>query len=130
MQQLIPQNINLVPEHLGVYKIFVKNQANQPIPINRFCQIDNSGLVYIGMTAKQDLKKRLYQFYASAHPEMETHNHSGAQKYCNNQTIRNHLGNGHNLWFEFEVCQTPIHRERELLNQYANIYGEYPPLNK
>ena len=129
MLELNTININNIPEQIGIYKIFVKNEQLELIQISRFCNQDPMGLLYIGRTDKQNLKVRLYQFYASAHAEMETHNHSGGQKYFKNETIRNYL-NSHSLWFEYEIVNTPREREEELLNEYANIYGEYPPLNR
>ena len=130
MPILNSQNINHIPEEIGVYKIFAFNHANLPINVNRFCGTDTTGLLYIGKTDRQNLRKRLYQFYTSAHPEMVTHNHSGAQKYFRNQAIRNHLGNNHVLGFEFEIHDFPNIRESELLNEYFLQFGEYPPLNK
>ena len=61
---------------------------------------------------------------------MVTHNHSGGLKYRNYEIIRQILGEGHYLFFEYEIIDDCIVREKELLTQYAKEFGEYPPLNK
>jgi len=129
MQELTQGNIKTVPEKLGVYKIWVRTEKELPISIDRFCKSDKDGLLYIGRTKDQNLQIRLYQFYASAHPEMKTHNHSGAQKYFKRQIVRNKLGS-HKLWFDYEANNNPKEREKELLEEYCKVFGEYPPLNK
>jgi hypothetical protein len=129
MEKLTQDKINDVPLEIGVYRIFAISNLGVPIINRRFCQEDHSGLLYIGQTNGQTLRKRLYQFYASAHPEMKTHNHSGAQKYFRNVAIRAKLGN-HSLWFEYEISDAPKITEGRLLVDYFNLYGEYPPLNK
>jgi len=130
MQILNLEEINQVPTKKGVYKIYVKDNQSNLIPINRFCNIDHSGLLYIGRTIKQDLKKRIYQFYASSNVNMLTHNHSGGLKYSKIPIIREALGKNHFLYFDFEPHDYPKARETELLQDYALIFGEYPPLNK
>lgn len=129
MLELNSENIKKAPNEIGVYKIFVKNEEEQPITISRFCNNDLTGLLYIGQTNKQTLSKRIYQFYASAHLQKATHNHSGAQKYFKNQLIRETLGN-HSLWFDYEITNAPEETEKKLLNDYFLQFGEYPPLNK
>ena len=129
MELLVPVNINKTPITPGVYKIFALDAEGAAITINRFCCEDKSGLLYIGQSTRQTIRKRLYQFYASAHPDMTTHNHSGAQKYFRNSAIRTKLGN-YSLWFEFECSESPKFTEGRLLTEYFNLYGEYPPLNK
>jgi len=129
MIELNKENIKNIPDKRGVYNIYAKSAINKSISIQRFCDIDKTGLLYIGQTNKQTLKKRIYQFYASAHPDMKTHNHSGAQKYFLNNKIREKLSK-HSLWFEFEKTEQPTIKEKQLLFEYAKKFGEYPPLNK
>src|SRR5690606_8892504 len=93
--------INQIPQLIGIYRIYAKTHNNIPIPITRFCNTDESGLLYIGRTTGQNLRTRLYQFYASSNVEMLTHNHSGGLKYCNNPIIRETLGENHLLYFDY-----------------------------
>lgn len=129
MMELNKGAINLVPGQIGVYQVYAVDGNGHPITIARFCRQDLTGLLYIGQTNGQTLKTRLYKFYASAHPEMRTHNHSGAQKYFKNNAIRKKLGN-HSLWFSYQISEAPKITEGRLLVDYFNTYGEYPPLNK
>ena len=122
--------INQIPELIGIYRIYAKTDQNIPIPITRFCNTDQSGLLYIGRTTGQNLKTRLYQFYASSNVDMLTHNHSGGLKYCNNAIIRQTLGENHSLYFDYELNENPTELEAQLLQEYIAEFGEYPPLNK
>lgn len=122
--------INQIPLSIGIYRIYAKTQNKIPIPITRFCDTDQRGLLYIGRTTGQNLRTRLYQIYASSNINKLTHNHSGALKYCNNLIIRETLGENHLLYFDYELNENPTERESQLLQEYINEYGEYPPLNK
>lgn len=130
MNALTSEEINLIPEENGVYKIFAMDSKGKPVEINRFSAKDKSGLLYIGRTLKQSLKVRLYQFLASSNGIMKMHNHSGGLMYSENEIIRETLGPDHSLFFEYEVTDKPSKYESDLLNKYASIFGEYPPLNK
>ena len=129
MKALNSEEINLIPEENGVYKIFAIGSNGTPIEITRFSATDKSGLLYIGRTLKQSLKVRLYQFLASSKGNLKTYNHSGGLMYSENEIIRETLGADHALFFEYEVSDRPSKSEGELLSQYAAIFGEYPPLN-
>lgn len=129
MPELTRQNLNEVPEVIGIYKLYVKNSEANPITIQRFAGIDNSGLLYIGQTTRQTLKKRIENLLLTSREISRTTNHSGGLKYRTNPIIRQTL-NDHSLYFEYEVCENPKSREAELLREYSRIYGEYPPLNK
>lgn len=130
MPILTKDEISRIPQLIGVYRIYAKTQNNVPIPITRFCGTDHSGLLYIGQTSGQNLRIRLYQFYASSNTEMLTRNHSGGLKYCNNPIIRETLGENHLLYFDYELNEKPNKREEQLLQEYITEFGEYPPLNK
>ena len=129
MEELTKENISSVPLELGIYRIWAIDKNKKPLAVNRFCGTDKSGLLYIGKTEKQTLRKRLYQFASSANLEMKTHNHSGGMKYFNLEVIQNKLSK-YSLWFDYEKTTQPKERETELLKDYSKIFGEYPPLNK
>lgn len=129
MDTLTLENLKRVPESIGVYKLYAKKIDGQSIPLNRFGGIDNTGLLYLGRTTKQNLRKRLYNLLAASREVTKTTNHTCGVKYRTNPMIKAILQE-HVLCFEFEVCEDPKSREGELLNSYSFIYGEYPPLNK
>lgn len=129
MPELTRQNLNEIPKIIGIYKLFAKNADGSPIPIRRFAGIDNMGLLYIGQTTRQNLKKRIENLLITSKELSRTTNHSGGLKYRLNPIIRETL-NEHELHFEYEICENPKLREAELLIEYSRVYGEYPPLNK
>jgi hypothetical protein len=129
MPVLTLDNINFLPNSFAVYRIFANTPENTPIVINRFAAADINGLLYIGRTTKQNLKTRIYQFYATSRFNYTTHNHNAALKYKVNNAIQQALGN-HVLFFDYEICDNPEIKENELLEAYASVHGEYPPLNK
>lgn len=129
MFHLIDNTLAELPDQIGVYRLYALKENQSPIPIQRFGGIDNSGILYIGQTTKQTLRKRIYNLLATTRLNGNTTNHSGGLKYRTNQIIRTTLAE-HQLYFDFEVCLNPLEREKELLQEYAVLYGEYPPLNK
>ena len=129
MFPLISQNIHLIPEEIGVYVIYCLGQDSKRIIISRFAKPDYQGILYIGRTTKQNLRKRVYNFLLSSDIDKKTTNHSGALKYRRNTVIRDKLG-FHILYVQYEVCPDPIQREKEMLLKYSLEFGELPPLNK
>ena len=129
MYELNKLQIKQLPEEPGVYIIYAKSSDGRTISISRFCGVDRRGILYIGRTSKQNLKERVYQFYASSNLKMKTNNHSGGNKYFSNVIIRKTLGE-HSLHFNFEITEVAEVRENELLSKYMTEFGEYPPLNK
>lgn len=129
MFHLIDNNLVELPEQIGIYRLYALKEDLSPIPIQRFGGIDYSGILYIGQTTRQTLRKRVYNLLATTRLIGNTTNHSGGLKYRTNQIIRTTLGE-HQLYFDFEVCHNSLDREKELLHEYSVLYGEYPPLNK
>ncbi|KAF2081702.1 hypothetical protein [Flavobacterium sharifuzzamanii] len=128
MIELTMENLIQIPSKAGVYRIFaLRNKL--PISINRFAKIDNTGLLYIGQTSGQTLRKRAYNFLATSRSNSNTTNHSGALKYRLLPIIQQILAD-HKLYFDFEICENPLFRERELIGNYKSIFGECPILNK
>lgn len=130
MEYISLENINKIPKEIGVYKIYCRDKSGNLININRFTGIDNTGLLYIGKTSKQDLRKRFEQFYYSSLISGKTYNHTAALKYRKNKIIRDKLGEGHHLFFEYILSINPNLEEKNLLKDYFYKFGEYPPLNK
>lgn len=128
MFELTAANINQVPLSRGIYQIYAKSNGDF-IAVQRFCGTDNSGKLYIGTTDKQTLRKRLNQFRLSSDANYNTYNHSGALKYKNRPIIQQTLGENHTLYFSYIEDENPKELEYQLLQQYAEQFGEYPPLN-
>lgn len=123
---LSKQNIDSIDKKIGVYQIWACDSNCNPITINRFCGIDNNGLLYIGCTIKQNLRKRLNQFYSST---IKANTHAGGIKYQKRKKIKKILKKD-SLWFNFIITKNPKEKETELLIKYINKFGEHPPLNK
>src|SRR5664279_5532645 len=107
-------NINFLPNSSAVYRIFANTAENTPVQISRFAGTDSNGLLFIGRTTKQNLRTRMYQFYATSRFNYTTHNHHAALKYKVNSAIQLALGH-HILFFDYEICDNPEIRENELL---------------
>ena len=57
--ELTQSNIDRLPVHIGIYKNYAyQKNADEPMTIRRFVEDDMTGLVYIGMTHKQNLRVR------------------------------------------------------------------------
>ncbi len=129
MISLNEQSIKQIPDNIGVYRIFACDENDKPICINRFAKADESGLVYIGRTIKQNLRLRVNNFFYSSLEGGKTKNHSGAIKYKTRNIIKKRLGD-HKLKVEYYPCNNPKEEESKALNKYAQEFGEFPLLNK
>jgi hypothetical protein len=129
MWHITENSLPNIPEQIGVYRLYAFQTNGSRISIQCFAGVDNSGILSIEQTTKQNLKKRIYNLLATIRQNGKTSNHSGALKYKTNVIIRITLAE-HLLYFDFEVCENPFDREKELLKDYAAKFGENPPLNK
>ena len=103
------------------------NNKNKPQQINRFCNIDYSGLIYIGCTYKQNVETRLLNFIRSME-NLKTNYHSGGNKISKFE-ILNNLIIENILMFECEEYKNSKVQESIELNDYISKFGEKPPLN-
>jgi hypothetical protein len=110
----------------GIYKIYFYVNDN-PYPINRIIKSDESGLVYIGCTKKQNFEIRLNNFLLSR-DRVKTNNHPGGDKISRNISLNKFFSNGV-LMFEINECENPFEVEYKLINDYFLEFGEKPPLN-
>lgn len=111
----------------GIYRIYLFNNKNKPQQINRFCNIDYSGLIYIGCTYKQNVETRLLNFIRSME-NLKTNNHSGGNKISKFETINN-LITENILMFECKEYKNSKIQEFIELEDYISKFGEKPPLN-
>ena len=111
----------------GVYKIFLFERG-LPKSISRFLNNDETGLIYIGAAEKTSLAYRLTCFLASKNSEKKQNNHSGGNKIKHNVQLSLFTSK---LVFMYEVIVTKDakKKEREMLKNYINYFGEVPPLN-
>ena len=110
----------------GIYYIYFYRD-NSPVSIGRIAGIDDSGLLYIGCTYKQNLRQRLENFIRSKNFE-RTNNHSGGNKISERQVLQKFFKTGEIL-FSTVSAKDPQHKERDEIHAYVQIYGEKPPLN-
>lgn len=129
MQKLTKQALKEIPVGYGIYKVFVRDSAGKSIAIRRFAELDLTGLIYIGRASKQHLKKRLANFEITCRENSRSTNHSGAMKYKKFQIIRLTLGEDHELYFEYIICENPELEEKKLLDKYREDFGDSPLLN-
>ena len=123
--KLNKETIKDLPNGFGIYKIFLYNSAG-PIKIQRFGGVDDSGLVYIGMSNKQGLQTRLKNFEITFRME-KTRNHTAAMK-LKTRKVLSHLRNS-TCYVIFEIHQEPKSIEKLFLASYVDRFGEKPLLN-
>ncbi len=123
--------IDILRDMPGIYKIFASNKK-----IGRVISVDETGLLYIGMAkASNGLLKRIRDFYDSASNINKNGSppstHYGGKYY--QLYLKKYLGDAtERLNFEYEIStsdQDAGAREKVLLNEYINKYGELPPIN-
>jgi hypothetical protein len=112
----------------GVYKIYLHLGEN-PLHINRICNIDKSGLLYIG-SSKSSMAYRLKCFIRSMDFNRKQNNHSAGVKVQNSVLLRDLIEKGC-LYFECSPTKSNDAHDSEIkaLNEYKKSYGEVPPLN-
>jgi hypothetical protein len=109
----------------GVYKIIAVRDG-QRIPINRFLGIDNSGVLYIGKATS--FIDRVVDLKKSISPDYNGTAHICGRRYKSNPNIAK-MFPYNILHIELIQADNPVEIERNLLIEYATIYGEVPPLN-
>ena len=110
----------------GVYKI-IAIEDGERIPVNRFLGTDTEGVLYIGKATSFinrviDLKKSI------APPPYKGTSHICGRRYKSIPSIAAKFPY-ELLYVEFFLNYTPEVKERELLTEYINRFGEVPPLN-
>jgi hypothetical protein len=109
----------------GVYKI-IAIRDGQRIPVNRFLGTDNEGVLYIGKATS--FIDRVIDLKKSIAPDYNGTAHICGRRYKSNPNIAK-LFPYEILHIEIIQADNPEELERKFLTEYANIYGEVPPLN-
>lgn len=126
--ELTKLNIDTIkgfPNEFGIYKIFLFDSAG-PIKIQRYGGLDDSGLVYIGMSNKQGLQARLKNFEITFRME-KTRNHTAAIKLKTRKILSN-LRNA-TCYVIYEIHKEPKSIEKAVIASYVDRFGEKPLLN-
>lgn len=109
----------------GAYKIIAFRDGRR-IPIRRFLDIDNDGVLYIGKA--NSFIDRVIELKKSISPEYKGSAHICGRRYKSNPNISK-LFPFDSLYVETIQSNDPEQLERSLLREYAMRYGEVPPLN-
>ena len=109
----------------GVYKIIAVREGKR-IPINRFLGTDDNGVLYIGKATS--FIERVIDLKKSISPDYNGTAHICGRRYKANPNIGK-LFPYDILHIELIESDKPEELERKYLTEYANIYGEVPPLN-
>jgi len=109
----------------GVYKI-IAFQGGQRISINRFLGTDKDGILYIGKATS--FIDRVIELKKSIAPDYNGKGHICGRRYKSNPKIAESFPY-EVLFIELTESNKPEELEKQLLNEYAKIFGEVPPLN-
>lgn len=109
----------------GVYKIIAVRDG-RTIPVNRFLGTDTEGVLYIGKATS--FIKRVIDLKKSIAPDYKGTAHICGRRYKSNPNIAKFFPY-EILHVQFIESQDPPKLERQLLSEYANTFGEVPPLN-
>lgn len=109
----------------GVYKIIAVRDG-APIPVNRFLGTDEEGVLYIGKATS--FVQRVIHLKQSIAPNYNGTAHICGRRYKSNSNIAK-LFPYEVLHIELIQSDTPRELEMKLLNEYATVFGEVPPLN-
>ena len=109
----------------GVYKIIaVRN--NERVPIHRFLGTDNNGVLYIGKATS--FIDRVIELKKSIASDYNGTGHICGRRYKANPNIAKQFPYDI-LFIELSQSDKPEEFERSLLTEYADKFGEVPPLN-
>jgi hypothetical protein len=109
----------------GVYKI-IASQNEKRISINRFLGSDASGTIYIGKA--NSFLERVIHLKTSIAPDYNGSAHICGRRYKSNPNIAKKFPFD-TLFIELIESEKPEELERKLINEYAEQFGEVPPLN-
>jgi len=109
----------------GAYKLLVKDN-NKALPINRFLGTDKDGILYIGKATSY--LNRVLALKKTIDPNLKSKSHICGRRYNKNEKIIEQFPYI-NLFVQLIEDQYPEIKERELIDEYFNKYGEVPPLN-
>jgi len=112
----------------GIYKILALGIGNKPLPIQRVCGNDPDGVLYIGQSTKQSIRKRVKSFINGITKGITKDSHPGAKTYVSSLKLYKKFPFDF-LGVMYEPCSNAEQKEAKELKRYFDKYGELPPLN-
>ncbi len=109
----------------GIYKLFYK-EDKEIRSIQRFLGVDKEGVLYIGKT--NCYLHRVIELKKTIKPDMKSSSHICGRRYNKNDQVKKKFPYL-NLFIELVGNVNPEKKERELLDEYFEKFGEVPPLN-
>lgn len=109
----------------GVYKL-IAFKDGQRMPVNRFLNRDEDGVLYIGKATS--FVDRVTVLKKSIAPDYKGKGHDCGIRYKKYKEIAIMVPYD-NLYIELVPSDSPKERERVLLEEYLEKYGELPPFN-
>jgi hypothetical protein len=109
----------------GIYKLFSKRDGKIQ-PINRFLGQDENGTLYIGKATSYI--DRVIGLKKTLDPKYKSSPHICGRRYNKNIRVQEAFPFT-DLFVQLESSDDPVNREKELLLEYFNTFGEVPPLN-
>ncbi len=116
-----------VPNEVGIYKIYSLQENNIPHILRRLLKDDEEGILYICHSKK--LKDRIRMLYRVLNPnDFAATAHTFGMKYRNSKILQKNFPKS-TLAFTYEVDSQHEKKEKKLIKNYSEIFGEVPPLN-
>ncbi|MBL7974323.1 MAG: hypothetical protein JNJ85_05395 [Candidatus Kapabacteria bacterium] len=109
----------------GVYKV-VAVENGLRIPVSRFLDTDDTGVLYIGKATSFIV--RVINLKKSLSPEHHGKSHKFGMRYKSLLNIAKQF-RFEMLYIELIQSESPALLEKQLLQDYLNKFGEVPPLN-
>jgi hypothetical protein len=112
----------------GVYKLqcFEDVKVETIVPISRVLGVDTEGVLYIGKAAAG--LGRVGDLVKSLSPAHESEGHHAGLRYAKNPKL-SQMFPFERLCITFTPADDPDVAEREMIQDYIQMFGEVPPLN-
>ncbi|NBW27613.1 MAG: hypothetical protein EBR38_03460 [Flavobacteriaceae bacterium] len=115
-----------IPSKSGIYKIYSIDERDKPKHLQRLLGIDQEGILYIGKS--ENLKDRVRMLWRVLQPNYNATAHTFGLNYKSLLSIQTEFPL-ETLAIEFEENDNAKIFEKEILENYRQLYGEVPPLN-
>jgi hypothetical protein len=109
----------------GVYRVIAVENGKR-ISINRFLDTDHDGVLYIGKAVS--FLDRVIALKKSVLPDYRGSSHICGRRYKANPNIAKKFP-VENLFVELIETENPAGVEKKMISEYADRFGEVPPLN-
>ncbi len=112
----------------GVYKLHCLREPDDEsfVPTNRLLGVDPEGVLYIGKAST--FATRVIDLKKSLHPDYESSNHHVGLRFERYDALKRAFKIEH-LCMTLHESIEPAEAEHKELDEYAQRFGELPPLN-